>query len=77
MYLVDEMIEDRDFTKATPILTVNTVKDSYDNTYTLDNVVKGRYFYFVKLLTDEMLTDPYYKKYGNLEAKEIQLLTIQ
>ena len=77
MFFTNEMIEDRDFTKATPILTVNTIEDSYDNTYTLDKIAKGRYFYWVKLVTDEILADPFYDRAGNLEAKEIQLFTIQ
>ena len=77
MYLVDEKIRDRDFTNAIPILTMNSAANSRDETYTLDNIAKGRYFYMTRFASQDVMTDVFNVKWGNLEAREIQLLTIQ
>ena len=77
MYLVDEMIKDRDFTKSTPILTMETAPNSKDETYTLHNIAKGRYFYMTRFASQEILTGVFNVKFANLEAREIQLFVIQ
>ena len=75
MFFVDKII--RNFTKPTPILTVNTTANSLDETYTLDKIAKGRYFYMIRFVSEEIMETVFYGNSANLEAKEIQLLTIQ
>ena len=75
MFFVDKII--RNFTKPTPILTVNTTANSLDETYTLDKIAKGRYFYMIRFASEEIMKTVFEDKWGNLEAKEIQLFTIQ
>ena len=69
MYLLAERPENDDYTAQTPIYILAENAKSNNETYTLDQVRKGRYFYFARN-TDVTNID------NNLEANEISVFAI-